>query len=254
MKTLSLALTLTLCLSLTALAPAQTTSPAKPGPSGPGIPSQKLTKDGTPEPRFISMHEKFLARAKQGNIDLLFLGDSITEGFNGDVFKQRYEKYNAANFGISGDRTQHVLWRIQNGELEGIKPKVVVILIGVNNTPSDPAEPIADGITKIVETVRNKLPDSKVLLLGVFPWKEKADDPMRAKVKAINQTIAKLDDGKNIRFLDIGEKFLQPDGTMSAEVMRDFLHPGKHGYEIWADAMDPLLAEMMGAPATPTKE
>src|SRR5438046_9474603 len=122
------------------------------------------------------MHEKFLQRAKQCNIDLLFLGDSITENWTRapEIWKQRYEPLHAANFGIGGDRTQHVLWRITNGELDGIHPKIVVLMIGTNNANSDPPERIADAIKKIVDITRDKT-GAKVLLLAVFPRERKQD-------------------------------------------------------------------------------
>ena len=214
-------------------------------------PAAPAIKEGKLGERFMEMHEKFLARAKQGNIDLLFLGDSITEGWDKvpQTWGKYYTKYNAANFGIGGDRTQHVLWRIANGELDGISPKVIVLMIGTNNTADDSAEDIAKADIKIVQTIQQKLPQAKVLFLGIFPRgvKKKADDgPDRMeKIKQINLELAKLDDGKTIRYLDISNKFLDPDGKIQKEIMPDALHPNNKGYQIWADAMQPLLEEMM---------
>lgn len=240
-----------------ASAAAETQAPARPAtrpaavrlpPQDPAVPAPKFGRDGQPDKRFLELHEKFLARAKQGDVGIVFLGDSITQGWgNNEVWRQHYEPLKAANFGIGGDRTQHVLWRIVNGELEGIAPKVAVIMIGTNNTGSDPADKIAEGVTAIVKTVRAKLPNTKVLLLGVFP---RGQDPersaaVRAKIRAINETIAKLDDGKTVRYLDLTDKFLEKDGTISKDVMPDFLHLSKKGYTIWAEGMKPLLDEMM---------
>jgi lysophospholipase L1-like esterase len=204
---------------------------------------------------FLKKHDKYVERAKKGGVDLLFLGDSITEGWNSngkEVWKERYaEKYGerVANFGIGGDRTQHVLWRITNGELENIKPKVIVIMIGTNNVkPGDPPAQIAKAVTDIVRISREKT-GAKILLLAVFPRGEKEADPdtakMRDDIRTINQTIAKLDDGKNVRYLDLWDKFVTADGTLPKDVMPDSLHPNKKGYEIWADGMDALLGEMM---------
>jgi lysophospholipase L1-like esterase len=197
----------------------------------------------------MNLHQRFLERAKQGNVNLLFLGDSITQGWNdNDVWRRFYEPRKAANFGIGGDGTQHVLWRIQNGELDGIEPKVVVLMIGTNNASSASADEIAQGVTAIVEELRRRLPKAKVLLLGVFPRGEKPDST-REKVDAVNALIAKLDDGgAHIKFLDIGKKFLNDDGTISGEIMPDFLHLSSKGYRIWADAMEPTLWSMLDEP------
>src|SRR5262249_53134015 len=157
--------------------------------------------------------ESFVERAKKGEVDLLFLGDSITEGWKragNEIWKERYEPLHAANFGIGGDRTQHVLWRIQEGkELESIQPKAVVLMIGTNNMGSNAAEQIADGITAIVKEFRRQRPEAQILLLGIFPRSAKATDKFRDKIKDVNQQIAKLDDGKHVHYLDIGDKFLE---------------------------------------------
>ncbi len=253
MKTLLASLLCVLLMAHTLLAQASapaTTAPAV-APQDPTVPSIKYDKDGiTPNGRFIKMHEKFVEQAKQGGIDLLFLGDSITAGWasNGkDVWKEKYEPRNAANFGIGGDRTQHVLWRIENGELQNLKPKVVVVMIGTNNTAQGDADKIAQGITKIVKTAQAKT-GAKVLLLGVFPRGKNAEKggKQREKITRINEVISKLDDGKTVRYLDLKDKFQQPDGTIAKEIMPDFLHLSPKGYTIWAEAMEPLLAEMMG--------
>jgi lysophospholipase L1-like esterase len=202
--------------------------------------------------RWIARHENFVAQAKQGGIDILFMGDSITDFWRGrgsNVWNKYYAPQHAANFGISGDRTQHVLWRIDNGELDGIKPKVVVLMIGTNNTKQNnrivnTTAEIIQGVTAIVNDIRAKLPDSKILLLGIFP-RGNLDDPQRAQVAVVNTVLAKLDDGAMVRFLDIGPKFLEADGTLPKSIMPDSLHPNEHGYQIWADAMNPTLDEMM---------
>ncbi len=138
-----------------------------------------------------------------------------------------------------------MLWRLQNGELEGIKPKVIVLMIGTNNARNNSAPEIVEGITAIIKEFRIRLPDSKVLLLGVFPRDGQPNTPNRVKIKEINSSIAKLDDGRHVKYLDIGEKFLEPDGTMSKEVMPDFLHPNDKGYQIWTDAMQEALASLL---------
>jgi lysophospholipase L1-like esterase len=204
-----------------------------------------------PAPReglWMDMHRKLVERAKQGNVDLLFLGDSIMQGWNGNVVWDRhYFPRHAANFGIGGDRTQHVLWRIQNGELDGIEPRVVVLMIGTNNASSATADEIAQGITAIVQELRQRLPKAKVLLLGVFPRGQKPD-ATREKLQAVNTKIARLDDGSRVKFLDIGKAFLNEDGTISREIMPDYLHLTRKGYRIWADVMEPTLWSMLDEP------
>ena len=172
-----------------------------------------------PAPRdgsWVKQHERFLDLAKKGNIDLLFLGDSITQGWHeNDVWKRFYGPRHAANFGIGGDRTQHVLWRIENGEINGIHPRVVVLMIGTNNSGSNSAGDIATGITEIVKELRKRLPEAKVLLLGVFP-RGARPDATRKKLEDVNRQISRLDDGTNVTYLDIGKAFLSSDGTIRA--------------------------------------
>jgi lysophospholipase L1-like esterase len=197
----------------------------------------------------MDLHAKFVERAKQGNVGVLFLGDSITRGWDKapQVWAKYYEPLHAANFGIGGDRTQHVLWRIENGELDGISPKVVVLMIGTNNSNTDPPGRIAMAVEKIVQEIRAKLPKTKVLLLGVFPRNKTTDKPEQmTTIRQINETIAKLDDGgKTVKYLDIGDKFLGPDGKVPEAIFPDGLHPNAKGYQIWADAMQGTLEEMM---------
>lgn len=197
---------------------------------------------------WLARHEGFNAIAKKGGVDLLFVGDSITDSWRNTgkaAWAQRYEPLKAANFGISGDKTEHVLWRLQNGNLDGIQPKVAVVMIGTNNTGRDSAPQIAEGVTAIVKEIRTRCPATKILLLAIFPRTEKADAPIRAKLAEINGLIAQLDDGKGVFFLDIGQKFLEADGTLPKRIMPDALHPNTAGYWIWADAMQDKLAELL---------
>jgi len=194
---------------------------------------------------WMELHRRFLSEAKKGDIDLLFLGDSITQGWgNNDVWKRFYGPRKSANFGIGGDGTQHVLWRIQNGELDGIEPKVVVLMIGTNNSGSSTPLEIAQGITVIVGEVRRQLPRTRVLLLGIFPRGQKPS-AVRERLKSVNQQIARLDNGSHVRFLDLEKAFLDEDGTISPKIMPDYLHLSRQGYRIWADAMEPLLWSML---------
>lgn len=220
-----------------------------------GLAENTATNPVPRDAKWIARHEGFAKQAKQGGIDVLFLGDSITDFWRNrgsNVWNQYYAPLHAANFGISADRTQHVLWRIAHGELDGIDPKVIVLMIGTNNTGKEkdnktirntPQE-VIEGVTAVVHEIRAKLPESKILLLAIFPRGEPGN-PQRDQIKEINQSLAHLGDGKMITFLDIGTKFLQPDGTLTRDIMPDLLHPSEKGYKIWAEAMQPTLARLM---------
>ena len=204
---------------------------------------------------WLARHEGFVEIARQGGVDVLFLGDSITDFWRtrgSNVWNKYYAPRHAANFGISGDRTQHLLWRMGHGELDGVKPKVVVLMIGTNNTGKERnsnvirnavPETIA-GVQAVVADIRTRLPESKILLLGIFP-RGTLDDPQRAQVALVNSVIAKLDDGRMVKYLDIGPQFLAADGALTTDIMPDQLHPSEKGYQIWAAAMEPALAEML---------
>src|SRR5262245_24761254 len=182
-------------------------------------------------------HENFLKDiAKMKTIDVVFVGDSITDGWRGQrrLWKERFEPLKTLNLGIGGDRTQHVIWRLQNGELDGYQPKVFMMMIGTNNMGSNTEEEIAAGNKAIIEEIHKKHPDAKILLLGIFPRSPKAGDKIRDKIKKTNELIAKFDDGKKVKYLDIGEKFLEPDGSLTKEIMPDYLHLSEKGYTIWA--------------------
>ncbi|MBE7537768.1 MAG: GDSL family lipase [Opitutaceae bacterium] len=205
--------------------------------------------------RWLARHKGFVEIAKAGNVDVLFLGDSITDGWRTkglEIWNERFAPLKAVNFGIGGDRTQHVLWRIDNGELDGISPKAVVLMIGTNNTGFEPDKTtprntnaeVAEGVRAIVERLRAKLPDAKILLLAIFPRGEK-DAPQRAQVNEINKMIAKLKDGQHVVFLNINKRFLEPDGTLSKDIMPDLLHPNLAGYKIWADAIKGPLNKLL---------
>ena len=234
---------------------AQTPAVAKPTSAPPIIRSTPAPR--TPESaitptsvaRNPGRHVQFMSRITQGDVGLLFLGDSITDFWprKGQGSWQKFAPYKPADFGISGERTEDVLWRITNDELNGIHPKVTVLMIGTNNIGhfrDEKPEWAAAGVRKIVETIHQKLPETKVLLLAVFP-RATSGSPARAKVNEINQIIAKLDDGKKTRFLDIGKVFLDPKGEIPKDVMPDALHPNAHGYDLWYEAMNPLLTEML---------
>src|SRR5665213_1616413 len=186
-----------------------------------------------PSKKDPNRHEQFLkdkaAQLEKGPIQVVFEGDSITDGWRGGgkkVWKEYYSKYNTLNLGIGGDRTEHVLWRVQHGELDGLDPKVVVMMIGTNNIGSSVSDIVA-GITCDVKAIHEKLPNTKILLLGVFPRSPKPTDNARPKIKEVNEAISKL------------------DGTDPKSIMPDALHPNEKGYYIWAKAMQPTLDELM---------
>jgi lysophospholipase L1-like esterase len=224
---------------------------------------QQANPAATPTERkqTTKQHETFLKRGKEGPVDLLFVGDSITAGWNGKeakkIWDERFGKWKPANFGIGGDRTEHVLWRITDGkELADIDPKVIVLMIGTNNTGSNSAEDIAGGVKTIVEEFKKQKPKAKVLLLGVFPRSGKpardhkdptvcAADELQPKIKAINDIIAKLGDDKTVYYLDIGGKFLNDKGGLPKATMPDYLHLSADGYKVWADAIEKKLDELM---------
>ena len=185
---------------------------------------------------------------------LLFIGDSITEGWEGKfatntwaIWDKYYGPRKAINLGIGGDRTQHVLWRLEHAPLEKIKPKAAVLMIGTNNSNGEDNTPgqIVDGIAAIIARLRERLPGTKILLLAIFPRGENYN-VQRGKITQINQVLIKLADGHNVQFLDIGHRFLDADGILPGEIMPDYLHLSDKGYQIWADAIEPKLKELLG--------
>jgi len=203
----------------------------------------------TPVAKDVQRHAGFLERAKQGDIEVVFLGDSITDRWPrvGEGSWLRLAPYKPANFGIEGDCTEHLLWRVEHGELEAISPKVVVVLIGSNNVfyfPDEAPGWTAKGIEKIVGTIQERSPAARVLLFGIFPRDEKGSR-LRQTIGAINREIKRLDDGTRVRFVDIGDQFLDADGNIPAAIMPDKVHLSAKGYAIWQSSLESILPEMM---------
>jgi len=194
---------------------------------------------------WMPRHNEINERVAQGNVDLIMIGDSITHHWDKELWAKYYEPRNAVNMGFGGDRTQHVLWRLGNGHLDGIDPKLAVVMIGTNNSGANTAEEIADGIIAICGKVRTKLPKTKILLLAIFPRGEKPY-ARREKNATASEIASKIADGKMIHYMNINDKFLAADGTLSREIMKDLVHPSKNGYGIWAEAVEPKIAELMG--------
>ncbi|MBC2603190.1 GDSL-type esterase/lipase family protein [Puniceicoccus vermicola] len=189
---------------------------------------------------------------KKESVDLVFLGDSITAGWTGAgirTWNEYFLQYDPVNLGIGGERTQHVLWHIENGFLDEIDPCVVVLMIGTNNLSHHSNQEIAAGITRIVDVIHEKLPKAEVLLLGIFPRggdpSEKRVREIRERIRKINETISKLDDGEKTRYLDLSANFLDESGQLSREIVPDGLHPNGNGYRVWGQGMASVIDEMM---------
>jgi lysophospholipase L1-like esterase len=217
----------------------------------------KKGKDDKPNPaaknldRNNARHKEFLKRIEKskGKGDVIFLGDSITHGWEGQkAWKEYFGEFNPVNLGIGGDQTGHILWRITEGkELENLNPKAAVIMIGTNNTGGHSAEQIAGGIKAIVEELKKQKPSMKILVLGVFPRGNRNDadketktipaEKLNKKIAAINAIISKLDDGKTVFYKDIGKEFLDENGGLSGAIMPDYLHLSAKGYDIWGMAI-----------------
>ena len=201
---------------------------------------------------FVAKHTANLEVAKQGDANVLFMGDSITDFWrNPDgpfagkpVLDKYFGQWKVANFGIAGDTTQGVLYRLKSGEGKGFSPRAIMLMIGTNNTARNTAAEIAEGIGAVVLELQNDFPSAKILLLGVFP-RGRANDPVRATIADINRRISKLHDGKRVHYLDIGAGFLDAAGNIPPDVMSDGLHPGAKGYEIWAKAVIDPLTKLM---------
>jgi len=199
-----------------------------------------------PVPRNAARHDSFVELARKGDIDLLLVGDSITDLWRNstETYATYFGKYRVGNFAISGDTTQGVLWGLQNGEGTGFQPKAIMMMIGTNNSGANTGPEIAEGVGAIVLELRKDFPNAKILLLAIFPRNAPTSNNRKVNAEA-SAIYSKLGDNKNVFYMDIGEKFLSPDGTISTEIMADGLHPTAKGYVIWGDAVKDKLAELM---------
>ncbi len=198
------------------------------------------------EPRLKAVDE----RLRQGDAGMLFIGDSITNGWDGEgktIWDKYYTPRKAVNMGFGWDRTQHVLWRIDHSDFNNVHPKLAVLMIGTNNSngTDNTAEEIADGIITICKRLRTRLPETKILLLAIFPRNEKPN-AQRDKNAQASLLASKIADDKSIFYLDINKDLLKPDGSLAKDVMPDYLHPNRTGYETWAKAMESKIVELMG--------
>ncbi len=194
--------------------------------------------------------EKIALKEKMDKVDLVFLGDSITHAWDNKgkkVWDEYYSSRNALNIGFSADRTEHVLWRLNHGAIDGIDPKLLVLMIGTNNTGhrQDTPEDTALGIKEILNTIEHKLPNTKILLLAIFPRGSNLDDPLRKINDDINSIIKNYQDEERVYYLNINHLFLDDNGVLSKSVMSDLLHPNKDQYIVWAKAIEPNIKELM---------
>ncbi len=244
---LSVILTFVLCSVARGQAPAPAAKPNVPPPSA-------LTPDGrnaaavpAAVPHKPEEFQANMAAVKLvPSVNLIFDGDSITDRWKAagkEIWDKNYAPLGAFDFGIGGDLTQHVLYRLEHGQVDGLHPKLILLMIGTNNLHVWSAEQIAEGVKAILDEYRKRCPDAVILLQAIFPRGASATDPARAKIKEINGMISKYADGTHILYLDFSDKFLEPDGTLSTDVMPDHLHPSAKGYQIWADAIAPVIAK-----------
>ena len=209
----------------------------------------------------LTAHAELLQKARQGRIDVYFIGDSIVRRWGATDYpellanwRKNFFGWNAADFGWGADKTQNILWRLENGELDNVHPKVIVILAGTNNVGAVPGddskvEGIVRGIRAIVDVSRRKAPAATIILTGIFPRNDNM--AVMPEIVRINSSLAKMADGKTLRYLDVNGKLADANGKLVEGVMneRDKLHPTIAGYQIWADALKPILTELLGPPA-----
>jgi beta-glucosidase len=200
---------------------------------------------------WMPQHERNVTRVRQGQVDLLMIGDSITQGWGDEgraVWERYYAHRRAVNLGFNSDRTEQVLWRLQHGEIDGIHPKAAMVMIGTNNsgTRKDPPEETAAGVQAIVTLLRARLPETKILLLGIFPRGATATDSLRLVNGSINARLRGFADGQHLFYLDLGHLFLDRDGRLKRDLMPDLLHPNEQGYRLWAEGMEPQLKALLG--------
>lgn len=212
------------------------------------IPQSEATMpEGKDGQWWLNRHNAFNKIAAGGDIDLVFLGDSISQNWerNGkDVWQHYYGHRKAANFGINSDETRHVLYRVQNGNFDGISPRLVVLLIGTNNHTA--GQETAEGVLAVVQAIRRKCPDTKVLMLAIFPRGKDATDTNRPDNAKASTIFGSYADGKDVFYKDIGQVFMNADGSISPEIMKDFVHLSPKGYQLWAAAIEPEISSILG--------
>jgi lysophospholipase L1-like esterase len=207
-------------------------------------------------------HEQLVQKAKQGGIDVYFVGDSITRRWGAadaqyrpllENWKSNFFGWNVANFGWGADRIENILWRLQNGELDGVNPKVIVLLAGINNVGNEPgdAEKVTDitrGLKAIVAVCQAKAPNATLILTGIFPRNDNL--VVIPTINQINRNLSRMADGKKVRYLDINDRLADKEGRLFPGMMNaDQLHPTLKAYQVWADALKSVFTELLGPPA-----
>jgi lysophospholipase L1-like esterase len=231
-------------------------------PPAPGIEREAADRPAPRrDPNSALAHEQLLDKAKRGGIDVYFVGDSIARRWGATDYpdllanwRRNFFGWNAADFGWGADRTQNILWRLQNGELDGVNPKVIVILAGTNNVGAQPGgaekvDEITRGLTAIVNLCREKAPAATIVLTAIFPRNDNM--AVMPEITRINANLARLADGRKVRYLDVNDRLADKDGRLFDGMMnaRDKLHPTIQGYQVWADGLKPILTELLGPPA-----
>ena len=202
---------------------------------------------------WIKRHDKKVREAAAGGVGMIMVGDSLVHNFEKrgrQLWYLYFGRYQPLNLGFNADLTEHALWRLKNGELDGISPRLAIIMIGTNNggLRRDAPENTVAGIAAIINEIRIKLPDTKVLLLGVFPRGAMRKHPLRKLNARVNELLPELAENSAVRYLDISDIFLDNKGLLHRDIMYDFLHPTVAGYQLWAEAISPTVVEMMGEP------
>jgi lysophospholipase L1-like esterase len=263
-RLLGILLTVTLGCTLANAQPTNTTAPARGrGGFGGGFGGGAGAPADRPSPRNDNnsklAHEQLLEKAKKGGIDIYFEGDSITRRWGAtdypeflENFKTNFFGWNAADFGWGADLIENILWRLENGELDGVNPKIIVLLGGINNVGTSPGgdakvENITRGLKAVVKVCQEKAPNAVIILTGIFP----RNDNMAVipTINSINENLAKMADGKKIRYLNVNDKLADKDGKLFEGMSKDKLHPTLKGYQIWADGLKPIFTEILGPPA-----
>ena len=220
---------------------------------GSPVPAMAIRGDNYWPSRYLEKRNEIVDGS--GEYDIVMVGDSITHNWEcakgRELFAEMKKKYRILNLGYGGDRTEHVAWRMENGELEGYKAKLFTLMIGTNNTGHNRSRPaaIAEGVKRIIGDIRERHPESKIVLMPIFPRGATADDKLRVNNENVNAIIKDYADGQTVLWLDFNAKFLTEDGTLTKDVMYDLLHPTEKGYEIWWNALEPVVQEIVGAPA-----
>lgn len=258
MSTRLLAFLVFLCAPAGALAQVPGGPPAGRGPAGPLVPAWEA--QARTDQNSMTAHAQLLEKRSQGRIDIYFAGDSIARRWGATDYPQllanwteNFRGWHAANFAWGADRTQNILWRLQHGELDGVNPKVIVLLAGTNNVGSQRGDAakvaeISRGISAIVDLMRQKAPQATIILTAIFPRNDNI--AVMPSINAINDNLARLADGKSVRFLNVNDRLADKDGVVFEGVLNaDRLHPSLKGYQIWADALKPIFTELLGPPA-----